>query len=203
MKYKNYLDELLGKKSQIKVLRYLVKFPQPWNVRELSRRIGVTEPNLSKVLKELADAGVLLKKRHGATHVYSLHAGHYLTDKVILPLFTREQKAIDELAVFIRRRIKSEYISIILFGSAARGEERTKSDLDIAFIVDNETAAEKLEQELMDVGIEVLQYFGNQISPYIIKKSDFSKRRGRGEPLARSIAKEGRVLGGRLLSEIL
>lgn len=203
MKYNKYLDELLGQKSKIKALRYLVKFSDGVGIRELSRRIKITEPNLSKVLKELAKQGALTSNKYGTSLVFRLNYGHYLVDKVIIPLFKREQSGIDELARFIHGRVKTVFISMIIFGSIARGDEEPRSDLDIAFIVSSAGIAKKLEKELMDISIKTVEKFGNQISPYIIQKDDFIKKLSAGDNLARNIAKDGKVLKGRMISEIL
>jgi predicted nucleotidyltransferase len=202
MKYRQYLNEILGKKSQIMALRFLCGFPGGLGIRELSRRIGVSEPNLAAVLKDLARQGVLRSSRHGTSLVFSLNRGHYLASAVIIPLFEQERKALDELAAFITRQLKTKFISMILFGSAARGDESIGSDLDIAFIVSDLAVKEAIEKELEDIGIKTLEKFGNFVSPYIIIKSDFIKRHSAGDSLIRNIAKEGKVLGGCLISEL-
>jgi len=203
MKYKNYLDEILGRKSKVKVLRYLVKFNQGASVRELSRRIGATEPNLSVILKELEKNGILVSQKYGTALVFKLNDGHYLVEKVVIPLFVQEQSAIDDLGHFIAKRLKTVFISMIIFGSVARRDEHPKSDLDIAFVVKDRSTSEKIEQELLDLSPAIIKKFGNQISPYIIEKNDFIKKLKANDPLIRSIFKEGRVLAGSLVTEIL
>lgn len=113
MKYHDFLDDILGQKSKIKALRYFVKFPDGISVRELSRRIGLTEPNLSVVLKGLEKNGVLTGWRQGTALVFKLNKSHYLVNDFICPLFKREQSALRDAGKFITERIKTGYISYL------------------------------------------------------------------------------------------
>lgn len=203
MKYKNYLDDILGQKSKIKALRHMVKFPDGVSVRELSRKIGITEPNLSAVLKDLEKNNILVSRRHGTSLVFRLNKGHYLADEVIIPIFRKERSAIDFLGHYFAKNIKTGFISLILFGSVARGEERPHSDLDLAFIVSTGRDGIKLEKELSELGPAIIEKFGNMVSPYILTKQVFMKKLKASDHLTGSIASEGRVLWGSRISEML
>ena len=103
----------------------------------------------------------------------------------------------------VKERIKTGYISLIIFGSAARSEDRPKSDLDLAFIAKDARTASLLEKELAEINADFIKKFGNMLAPFIITRADFLKKAKAGDPLIREITREGKVLAGKMISEIL
>ena len=203
MRFKNPLDKVLPSKSKIRILRYLVNYGREIPVREFSREIGMAPPNMLKTLKGLEEENIVIKRQFGRSVVYSLSKGHFLVDKIIIPLFKNEAMAKNELAKKIKKYIKFSFESIILFGSIAREEEGARSDIDIAFIIKDSSNVEKVEKNILSINPILSKYFGNTISPIVIEKSDFIKRLKKGDRLISSIVKEGEVIGGKLISDLL
>ena len=203
MKYKSYLDDILGQKSKIKALRYMVTRQDGISIRELSREISITQPNLSVVLKELEEAGVLKSKKIGTSLVFKLNQGHFLIDDVLFPLFQKENKSIKILTEFLLKKIKFDFVSLILFGSIARGEGGYKSDIDLVIVIDDKASAKKTESAILEINPDIIKKFGNAISPVILEKKNFQKKYRTKDKLIRNIAKDGRVLSGKLISEII
>ena len=203
MKYKSYLDDILGQKSKIKALRYMVTRQDGISIRELSREISITQPNLSAVLKELEEAGVLKSKKIGTSLVFKLNQGHFLIDDVLFPLFQKENKSIKILTEFLLKKIKFDFVSLILFGSIARGEGGYKSDIDLVIVIDDKASAKKTESAILEINHDIIKKFGNAISPVILEKKNFQKKYRTKDKLIRNIAKDGRVLSGKLISEII
>src|SRR3989339_268492 len=200
MKYKSYLDDILGQKSKIKALRYMVTRQDGISIRELSREISITQPNLSAVLKELEEAGVLKSKKIGTSLVFKLNQGHFLIDDVLFPLFQKENKSIKILTEFLLKKIKFDFVSLILFGSIARGEGGYKSDIDLVIVIDDKASAKKTESAILEINPDIIKKFGNAISPVILEKKNFQKKYRTKDKLIRNIAKDGRVLSGKLIS---
>ncbi|MDP2737069.1 MAG: nucleotidyltransferase domain-containing protein [bacterium] len=203
MRFKNPLDKILSSKAKIKALRYLVNYGKGISAREFSREIGIAPPNILKTLRELENENIAVSERFGRSIVYTLNKNHFLVDKIIFPLFKNEAGAKNELGKKIMKYIKFPFESIILFGSIARGEEEPKSDIDIAFIIKDAADENQIEREALDINPILSEYFGNSISPIVIKKSDFVKKLKKGDHLFSSIAKEGEVIGGKLINDLL
>jgi len=203
MKFIQSLNAILGQNSKVKILRFLANYKQEASIRELAREIKITPPNVSRILKELEREGVLSSKKFGNSIVFSLNKGNFLGKKIIAPLFKEEAEAKKELSRKIVGNVKFPYESIILFGSIARGEENSKSDIDVAFIIKDAGNTERIEKKILGINPVLSAYFGNSISPFVIKKSDFVKRLKKNEPLVSSIAKEGEVLAGKLIDEFI
>lgn len=78
--------------------------------------------------------------------------------------------------------------TIILFGSAARGEASEDSDIDILVVGDVTL------DELVDVTIPLLLEHGKFISAQDMKKSRFNRLKGLGYSFIKNVGNDGVVL---------
>lgn len=62
---------VLGDATRLRILRVLID-EGPLTVGELVDRIGCSQPNVSKHLKVLADAGVVDRRAEGTAHYHSV-----------------------------------------------------------------------------------------------------------------------------------
>lgn len=203
MRFIYILDNILGQRSKVKILRFLTNYRRVASIRELARETRITPPNVSRILKELEREGALSSKKIGNSIVFSLNKGNFLVDKIIIPLFKEEAHAKKELNKKIISNIKFPVESIILFGSLARGEEKSGSDIDIAFVVKDSLDIGKIEKEILLINPSISGYFGNTIAPVVIKKSDFIKKLKKGDHFISAIAREGEVISGKLINDLL
>jgi len=203
MRFTESLNQIFGKKSKIKILRLLSLYKKEATIREISREINITPPNVSRILKELEKEGVITSKKVGRSILHSLNSRHYLVKHIILPAFKKEKEAKENLAEFLKRKLNSEIESIILFGSIAKQKEKPDSDIDLLFIISDESNPKTLEEKISTLNPQITEYFGNSISPLIVKVSEFKLRLKKNDKLLKSILKEGEVLQGKSISEIL
>ena len=203
MRFAGSLNQIFGKKSKVKILRLLSLYKKEATIREISREINITPPNVSRILKELEKEGVITSKKVGRSILHSLNSRHYLVKHIILPAFKKEKEAKENLAKFLKRKLNSEIESIILFGSIAKQKEKPDSDIDLLFIVSDESNPKTLEEKISTLNPKITEYFGNSISPLIMKVSEFKLRLKKNDKLLKSILKEGEVLQGKSISEIL
>jgi len=108
-----------------------------------------------------------------------------------------------DLVRLLKSKLDFPVESIILFGSVARGGEKPGSDLDLLFIIPDKANPKELEEKIYSLSPQLISYFGNSISPLIMKRSEFLLRFKNGERLLRTILKDGEVLAGQLIGEIL
>ncbi|MBU4299204.1 nucleotidyltransferase domain-containing protein [Patescibacteria group bacterium] len=203
MRFNNPLNQIFNKKSKIKILRLLSLFKKESSVREISREVGVAPPNVSNALRELEKEGVLFSKKVGRSIIYSLDLNHYLVKNVILPAFNKEKETKKILVNILKAKLNFPVELIILFGSMARRKEKPDSDIDLLFIISDKSQPRKLEERVSVVNNQIIGYFGNSISPLILRTSEFKSRFEKNDKLIKSISKEGEVLEGKLISEVL
>jgi len=203
MRFTDFLDQIFGQKSKIKILRFLYLYKKESTIREVSKGTGVTPPNASRILKELEVEGVVIAKKAGRSILHSLNSKHYLIRNIILPVFEKEQKVKVNLAKLFKLKLNFPVKSIILFGSIARKNEKPNSDIDLLFVIPNRGDPEKLREKISALNPLFISYFGNSIAPLIMKQSKFLSELKKGNKLLKSILKDGEVLVGQLISELL
>jgi len=203
MKFNKPLDGILGQKSKIKILRHLTNRKKEMSVRDLAKEIGLVPANASVALKELEGEGILVKKKLGRSLIFGLNSGNFMVTSIIIPLFEKERKIKKDFFNAVSKRIKFPYETIILFGSIAKKSERADSDIDLAIIVREKKQIAEAEELALDINPEISRRFGNSIAPIIFEKKDFIKKIKEGNNLANNIARDGEVVSGKLISELL
>ncbi len=119
---------------------------KPYQVRDLSRRIGLAATSVRLHLKELEKAGLVMKERIG---VYVAYKSDFENDnfrfykKIYNIVSLRDSGLVREL-----ERLTSPD-AIILFGSYAKGEDLENSDIDLFLIAkEKKVSLEKYERRL-------------------------------------------------------
>lgn len=103
-----------------------------------------------------------------------------------------QKNILQELVQGIRAAINDKLVSIILYGSVARGTETNESDVDIAIII-NGKMDKKMEDALSDVIVDLNLKYDKVFSVVDIDKAELAKW-GNVMPYLRSVKNEGVVL---------
>jgi DNA-binding transcriptional ArsR family regulator len=61
---------VLGEPQRLRILQILEKAPK--NVSDIAERLGVSQPNVSRHLRALFEAGLITRRRSGTSAVYSV-----------------------------------------------------------------------------------------------------------------------------------
>ncbi|MDT4375080.1 nucleotidyltransferase domain-containing protein [Blautia coccoides] len=101
-------------------------------------------------------------------------------------------KILDELVDGILAIMKPSVVSIILYGSVARGTNTEESDVDVAILVKNEMDAE-MEDKLYDFVVDMNLKYDKVFSVIDINYDTFRKWEG-VTPFYQNVTKEGIVL---------
>ena len=126
---------MLKNYNKYKVLKVFFNDPLPENIgfqlREISRKIKLAPKSVSIYLKELEKEGFILKKK---LHVYPVYYANIENQKF---KHYKKRDIINELnesglIKYIWEKIMPD--AIILFGSASKGEDTKKSDIDLCVI---------------------------------------------------------------------
>lgn len=109
----------------------LVQLETPVSVRALARHAGTSPQGALGVVNELGDAGIVLIERAGPSLMVSLNRQHLAAEAII---------ALVRLRGVLVRRLRQEVATLPglagawLFGSAARGDGRRDSDVDLLLV---------------------------------------------------------------------
>ena len=96
-----------------------------------------------------------------------------------------------EIAYEFAEAIKSEYVKkIILFGSVARGDDTSESDIDILIIVSSKSAVEKF---IADTAYNFIANYHEVVSAHLMSEAHYN--RTKDYSFLSNVLKEGVVIG--------
>ncbi|MEO5799819.1 MAG: nucleotidyltransferase domain-containing protein [Gemmatimonadales bacterium] len=154
-------------------------------------------------LGELSGVGLMVREGVTARSPYRVNLEHELVQRVLIPLFAGEQTYVDAqfdaLRVLIeeswRGRARFLYWGGV-FGSVARGEETSDSDLDLAMIIDTPDQVSAVHDSASIAASVFSRRFGRRVSPLILSRPQFARLAAAGELLAEGLVRDGRRLAG-------
>ena len=178
-------DFLLGP-FRTRVLSALLLHPDTaWHVRELARRLDALPGSTNRELVKLADAGILSRQHIG-------NQVHYRANRAC-PIFT-------ELAALLRKTsgmatvltgalqpLADRIQCAVVFGSVARGEETTHSDVDV-LVLGALGFAEVVEA--LHPAQDVVQ---REINPVVYKVGDFRAKLAENNTWAREVVEKPKL----------
>jgi predicted nucleotidyltransferase len=176
--------------NQLKVLSFLAKHSdKEFHEREIARRTGISYGSANRVLNELFADGILVRRQAGKMLFYSFNSGDPIAK--IFKIFV----SVSILRPLIRNL--REYASeIVLYGSCARGEDLSASDMDL-FVVSaqKEKVLGIIEKYKFRKGFE-----GVKIEPVILSALDLLKSEKTDKEFL-SLVREGIVLWDEMKNE--
>ena len=197
----------LREDAQTRVLRFLWRSRAEWSGREISRRVGLSAPACHESLKKLDARGLVQLRRVSNVHLYKINPENYLVRDVFARLFEAEASLPRRVAAVVRKSLvhppKSEIVSIVLFGSMARGTERLGSDLDILIVLAAKEGLKALESRVERLRTLLFRRFSVPLSPYIQTLVELRRKYNRKLPLIREIVKDGETIYGKDVRELL
>jgi predicted nucleotidyltransferase len=199
----NILDDILGPHSKVSVLRVLF-LQDSLSGREVARRAGLSPRAASLALTELVKVGILNRHAAGATHLFAVNRHRHLVHAALGALFSEEAGLPGAMGREILRAIgENRCDSIALFGSYARGEGASHSDLDVLVLLKDAREALRVKRTIQEHGEKFSDLFGLRLSPYVIGTAEFKGRFRKGDELMRSMVREARVVAGKPLAEVM
>lgn len=203
MRFTNILEDILGHKSKIKVLRYLLNTKLELTGRQLSRTVGIHHRTVHKALKELASFGIVVMHQTGKAIIYKINDNNLLVERILKPIFGLEKNLLSQTIATILKRIKLRVVSAIVFGSIASSTERGTSDIDVLFLVSSKKEQNKLLEELEKIEYDFLLKYGNMLSPLVLTLDEFDKRLRLKNRLIQNIIQKGKSVYGKTIQEVL
>jgi predicted nucleotidyltransferase len=150
---------------------------------------GGSLAGVRKAVNRLTEQGIVLEALAGRTHTYRLNREHLMADAV-----TAMASAKNQLADRIRREISSwafSPLTVTLFGSAARNEMRTDSDVDIFIALPNEVDDDLAEDRIAALASKISAWTGNDARPLVYREREILS-----VPILESITREGLTIAG-------
>jgi predicted nucleotidyltransferase len=136
MRLDSGLSDLLAGRQHLAILRVLWQLPAGLerSGRDLARRAGVDDSTANRVLTDLARHAAVKVRSVPPANYFALNREHVLVGAILAALQV-EQDIQGQLLAFVHDQLwGTGAVDVRLFGSAARGEMRSDSDVDLALI---------------------------------------------------------------------
>jgi len=182
------LDDILDTRSKIKIIRLFISKREDFMAsgREIAKLVGLTPPAAHSTLKELYNQDILKREIIGKQHIYRINFSNRIVKDILQPAFQKERSIKEDIKDFLskkiaERRINKDIVSLMLYGSLARGETHGRSDCDIAIIAKDAASKKRLEDLFMErISGEFSEYFGIHIDIYLKTYDEFVNRLKKG-----------------------
>ncbi|MGB7294455.1 MAG: nucleotidyltransferase domain-containing protein [Candidatus Aminicenantales bacterium] len=176
--------------NQLKVLSFLAKFSdQEFHEREIARRTAASYGSANKVLNQLFADGTLVRRQAGKMLFYSFNSADPIakTFKIFVSV---------SLLRPLVKNLREFAAEIVLYGSCARGEDTSASDMDL-FVVsaEREKVLGIMENYKFRKGFE-----GIKIEPVILSALELLKSEKTDQEFL-SLVREGIVLWDEMKDE--
>ncbi len=179
MKFRNYLEQVLGNKVAISLLRTMVRYPAKiFTIRGLARTANASVNETALTIRDFERLGIIKVQPIGRAHQLSLNKKNYILNKIIEPSFKAEENTLSELLKVLKKNLdkKKVIISAALFGSVVKGKEKQDSDIDLLIISNDFDLANEIVSGAV---IEVTEMFQTDLAPIIFSQKELvSKKNG-------------------------
>jgi predicted nucleotidyltransferase len=195
------LDDVFSSPANCALLRALLNTREGMSGRAAARAAGINHQVGSLSIGRLEAAGVIERRGAGRVQLVRLRPDNVLVDELLRPLFRGERALWTRLREELSKGWGKGLLSVVLFGSAARGEAGPDSDVDLLVLVEgSKVSVRKAADERRS---SVLRRYGFRLSPLVFNVDEVRKRLHSGDRLLSNILREGILLGGRSLKEVI
>ncbi len=174
------------------LLQALARLEQPITRRQLAAAAGVAPGNASAVIEELIQSGLVSETVAGRSSMVVLNRSHLAAGPVLALAGLR-----GELIRRLRERLSAwpDLHGAWLFGSVARGDADSDSDVDLLIVVDDLESSD-LHERLSGLQAEVRSWTGNDLQLVEHSPSSWRKLVRARNPLVEQIRLDGIALAG-------
>ena len=174
------------------LLQALARLEQPVTRRRLAAAAGVAPGNASAVIEELIQAGLVSETVAGRSSMVVLNRDHLAAGPVLALAGLR-----GELIRRLRERLSAwpELNGAWLFGSVARGDADSDSDVDLLIVADD-LQSHDLHECLSRLQADVRSWTGNDLQLVEHSPSSWRKLVRAKNPLVEQIRLDGIALAG-------
>ena len=172
--------------------------------REVARLSGVSVNGAWKALHRLAEHGLVLEEPAGGnTTLYALNRDH-MAHEAIATLTRLRSILVDR----IREKVASWEVPpphASLFGSTARGDGDTRSDVDLFFVRPTGVGEEDVRwrSQLDELAEVIWSWTGNRASVAEMPEDELASLRRDRPPIVEEVMRDGITLAGEPASSVL
>ena len=196
------LEQVLGTRSKVAVLRTLFHCKLGYSGAAISRQTGAALFAVQKTLVSLEGIGLVDVERGAVENRYRLNIRHYLVEHGLRALFEGERYMPRALARELGRLLEGKVIAAGLFGSFARGAARAGSDIDLFVVVKTLRDKEGVSRILADVQADMTRRYGWPVQAVIFERRRLIQGLAKGQTLLDEAAGDWQHVAGMTAREL-
>lgn len=186
------------------VLNVLAQTGTPLSGRQIAEQAdGISKTGVQRVLTALVEAGIVLADDHPPARLYRLNRDHVAADAIA---------ALSSLRAILLERMRGHAASwrvrpaaVWLFGSAARGDGSSASDLDVLVVRPDTLSDEDPEwrDQVATFADMASRWSGNSCEVVEVSKSELIDMAVAGERLVEELQRDAITLAGKAPRQLL
>jgi len=163
----------------------LLRADETFYVREIARLTGVSAGSLHRELKQLTDAGLLLRTSSGNQVRYQASRDCPIYDE-LASIFRKTAGLADVLRGALAP-LQGKIVLAMIFGSVAKGAETSSSDIDLLVVGSVSFAA------VVQVCNASRERLGREVNPVVMTKAAFQNKLKDGDRFVTRVMKEAKI----------
>jgi DNA-binding transcriptional ArsR family regulator len=179
----NPLERVLSSKARAEIFRLLFEEPVELYMRDIERKTGLAIGSVQQVLKDLTKLDLVVARKDGNRLYYSAK----LDNPLYIDIHNLVVKTVGLVGVLSRALDDDSIKYAFIFGSLARGEERSHSDVDL-FVIGN-IGLRRLSELLSKIKSKL----GREINPHAMTENEFAKRKRTKDHFVSKVLEDNRI----------
>ncbi len=186
--HKTSLGDALFSKTQQKVLGLLFGKPdQSYFTNEIIRWVGLGKGTVMRELERMLSAGLLLQTQKGNQNHYQANQQCPIFQDLVA--IVRKTFGIGDAIKTVLAPLESQITQGFIYGSIAKGEATSTSDIDLMLVGDDLSYG-----QIMELLAPVEESLGRTISPTLYTPQDFEAKLTAGNHFLLRVTEQPKIL---------
>lgn len=180
------LSKLFGSEARVKVLSlFMLNAGSEYYLREIAQRTGLAVRSVQRAVSDLSQIGILEREKRGNAVYFRLNS-----ENPIIPDLKGIFLKTIGLGDFLREALTEETrIEVaFIYGSVAKGDETTLSDIDLALI------GTIRPHDLADMLTELETRVGREINATVFAPDEWASRMESGDHFVTTLLREPKIM---------
>jgi predicted nucleotidyltransferase len=143
--------------------------------REIASILKISHMSINRAMKELTDINFVDFVTVGKAHLWRVNTKSYAykTLSSLMRGISLVKPPLEDLKSTILENLPKNLVKkAVLFGSIAKGLEKTDSDIDIFILVRDKDAKETLGLSIEKLSRICFELYGNRLAPYVLTEKE-------------------------------
>lgn len=180
MKFHISLLDVLGSKTRVRIVAFLLTHEASMSEREIASILKVSHMSINRIMRELADINFVDFVTVGKAHLWRVNRKSYAFKVLsgIIKGTSLIKPPLEDLKDTLLKNLPKTLIKkVVLFGSVIKGLEKTNSDIDVFILVRNKQDKNALESSIGKLSNICFEVYGNRLAPYVLTEQELRQKK--------------------------